>query len=82
MILERKKKNYQTYRYMKKENEEWKIAKSLVVAVMGDEEGQKREEQRRQQEQEKCIRNEEIRYESVVATVQSYRSFFICINFS
>lgn len=51
-ILPRKKKNYQSYRAVRKENEEWKIAKSLVAAILQEETHQE-EEQRRQQNQEK-----------------------------
>lgn len=51
-ILTRKKKNYQSYRAVRKENEEWQIAKSLVVAIL-QEEYIREEEQRRQQNQEK-----------------------------
>lgn len=51
-ILTRKKKNYQSYRAVRKENEEWQIAKSLVAAIL-QEETRQEEEQRRQQNQEK-----------------------------
>ena len=51
-ILTRKKKNYQSYRAVRKENEEWQIAKSLVVAIL-QEVYIREEEQRRQQNQEK-----------------------------
>jgi hypothetical protein len=51
-VLTRKKKNYQTYRSMRKDNEEWQVAKSLVAAIL-QEELSHEEEQRRQQEQEK-----------------------------
>ena len=51
-ILSRKKKNYQSYRAVRKENEEWQIAKSLVAAIL-QEETRQEEEQRRQQNQEK-----------------------------
>lgn len=47
-ILPRKKKNYQSYRAVRKENEEWQIAKSLVAAIL-QEETRQEEEQRRQQ---------------------------------
>ena len=51
-ILSRKKKNYQSYRAVRKENEEWQIAKSLVAAILQEETHQE-EKQRRQQNQEK-----------------------------
>ena len=51
-ILTRKKKNYQSYRTVRKENEEWQVAKSLVAAIL-QEENLQEEEQRRQQNQEK-----------------------------
>lgn len=51
-VLSRKKKNYQSYRSLRKENEEWQIAKSLVAAIL-QEENRHEEEQRRQQNQEK-----------------------------
>lgn len=51
-VLSRKKKNYQSYRTLRKENEEWQIAKSLVAAILQEETHQE-EEQRRQQNQEK-----------------------------
>lgn len=51
-ILSRKKKNYQSYRTLRKENEEWQIAKSLVAAII-QEETRQEEEQHRQQNQEK-----------------------------
>lgn len=51
-VLSRKKKNYQSYRTLRKENEEWQIAKSLVAAILQEEIHQE-EEQRRQQNQEK-----------------------------
>lgn len=51
-ILSRKKKNYQSYRAARKENEEWQIAKSLVAAIL-QEEKQQDEEQKRQQTREK-----------------------------
>lgn len=51
-ILSRKKKNYQSYRAVRKENEEWQIAKSLVAAIL-QEETRQEEEQRRLQNQEK-----------------------------
>ena len=51
-VLTRKKKNYQTYRSMRKDNEEWQVAKSLVAAIL-QEALSHEEEQRRQQEQEK-----------------------------
>lgn len=50
-VLARKKKNYQTYRTMRKDNEEWQVAKSLVAAIL--QEDISHEEQKRQQEQEK-----------------------------
>ena len=51
-ILSRKKKNYQSYQAVRKENEEWQIAKSLGAAIL-QEETRQEEEQRRQQNQEK-----------------------------
>lgn len=51
-ILTRKKKNYQSYRTVRKENEEWQVAKSLVAAIL-QEENLQEEEQRKQQNQEK-----------------------------
>lgn len=51
-ILSRKKKSYQSYPDIRKENKKWKIAKSLVAAILREETRQE-EEQRRQQNQEK-----------------------------
>ncbi len=51
-VLSRKKKNYQTYRTLRKDNEEWQVAKSLVAAIL-QEDISHEEEQKRQQEQEK-----------------------------
>lgn len=42
-VLSRKKKNYQSYRSLRKENEEWQIAKSLVAAIIQEETRQEEE---------------------------------------
>ena len=51
-VLARKKKNYQAYRTLRKDTEEWQVAKSLVAAIL-QEDISHEEEQKRQQEQEK-----------------------------
>lgn len=51
-ILSCKKKNYQNYSAVRKENEEWQIAKRLVAAIL-QEENRQEEAQYRQKNQEK-----------------------------
>lgn len=40
------RKNYQSYRAVRKENEEWQIAKRLVAAILQEEIHQEEEQQR------------------------------------